>query len=101
MEELTKYEPDMFIVYTGHNEFLEERTYGEIKRVNPVLKKLVGWASYSRIYSKTCMWLHGSPAQPCNSLRRKSIRSSKSLAWTPIIETKIGEQGFCTIFKIA
>ena len=32
MEELADYEPDVFVVYSGHNEFLEERTYGEIKR---------------------------------------------------------------------
>ncbi len=31
MEELIQYEPDLFIIYTGHNEFLEERTYGKIK----------------------------------------------------------------------
>ena len=30
MEELVQYEPDLFIVYTGHNEFLERRTYGPI-----------------------------------------------------------------------
>ena len=30
MEELITYEPDLFIVYTGHNEFLERRTYKEI-----------------------------------------------------------------------
>ncbi len=33
MEELADYEPDLFIVYTGHNEFLEERTYGELRDV--------------------------------------------------------------------
>ena len=30
MQELIRYEPDLFVVYTGHNEFLEERTYGDI-----------------------------------------------------------------------
>jgi len=30
MEELIAYEPDLFIVLTGHNEFLERRTYGDI-----------------------------------------------------------------------
>jgi tetratricopeptide (TPR) repeat protein len=29
MEELIQYEPDVFIVYCGHNEFLEARSYGE------------------------------------------------------------------------
>jgi tetratricopeptide (TPR) repeat protein len=27
MEELVEYEPDLFIIYSGHNEFLERRTY--------------------------------------------------------------------------
>lgn len=31
MEELNQYDPDLFIVYCGHNEFLEERTYGELR----------------------------------------------------------------------
>ncbi len=31
MEELATHEPDLFIVYTGHNEFLEERTYGSMR----------------------------------------------------------------------
>ncbi len=30
MEELAEYEPDLFIVYTGHNEFLESRTYADM-----------------------------------------------------------------------
>lgn len=34
MEELTAYAPDLFVVYTGHNEFLEERTYGELRETS-------------------------------------------------------------------
>lgn len=30
MEECARYEPDLFIVYCGHNEFLERRTYGRM-----------------------------------------------------------------------
>ncbi|MEM8932650.1 MAG: tetratricopeptide repeat protein [Acidobacteriota bacterium] len=31
MEELVDYQPDLFVVLTGHNEFLEERTYRELR----------------------------------------------------------------------
>ena len=34
MEELTAYDPDIFVVYTGHNEFLEERTYGDLRETS-------------------------------------------------------------------
>ncbi|MCA9162568.1 MAG: SGNH/GDSL hydrolase family protein [Planctomycetales bacterium] len=32
LRETLAYQPDLYILYTGHNEFLEERTYGEIRR---------------------------------------------------------------------
>lgn len=31
MNELVQYQPDLFIVYTGQNEFLEQRSYGRLK----------------------------------------------------------------------
>ena len=48
MEELVNYQPDLFIVYTGHNEFLEERTYGELRDVSPSRKWFTTAASRSR-----------------------------------------------------
>ena len=35
MEELTPYQPDLFVVYTGHNEFLEERAPTAISNASP------------------------------------------------------------------
>ncbi len=40
MKEIVRYQPDLIIVYTGHNEFLEDRTYDAIKNTP-------GWISYS------------------------------------------------------
>jgi len=40
MRELLEYEPDLFIIYTGHNEFLEDRTYRRLKRVPRALIRL-------------------------------------------------------------
>src|SRR5690606_36651928 len=31
--ELARFEPDLFVVYNGHNEFLEERTYREARDI--------------------------------------------------------------------
>ena len=47
-QELLQYEPDLFIVYTGHNEFLEERTYGEIKRASALRSFLVSSIAQTR-----------------------------------------------------
>ncbi|HEX5106460.1 MAG TPA: SGNH/GDSL hydrolase family protein [Pirellulaceae bacterium] len=37
LQEVLKYEPDLIIFCEGHNEFLEDRSYGSIKRASPVL----------------------------------------------------------------
>lgn len=36
LEECLKYEPDLIILCTGHNEFLEERSYGHLRNVAPL-----------------------------------------------------------------
>jgi tetratricopeptide (TPR) repeat protein len=51
MEELIHYQPDLFIIYTGHNEFLEERTYGEIRDMSPVIKTALSLLHKTRTYS--------------------------------------------------
>lgn len=49
MEELVEYSPDLFIVYTGQNEFLEERTYGSLKGIPGLGRKLSTFLSRTRI----------------------------------------------------
>lgn len=50
MEELVRYQPDLFVIYTGHNEFLEERTYHELKELPPLVR------STASILAKTRTW---------------------------------------------
>lgn len=40
MRELLAHEPDLFLIYTGHNEFLEDRTYRHIKKMPRALLRL-------------------------------------------------------------
>lgn len=51
MEELAEYEPDLFIVYSGHNEFLERRTYEKILNTPKFVRNLASLASRLRLYS--------------------------------------------------
>jgi Flp pilus assembly protein TadD len=51
MEELVAYEPDLFIVYTGHNEFLEERTYGHLRDLPEGLRSAMGVLARTRTWS--------------------------------------------------
>ncbi len=50
MQECLQYEPDLFIVCTGHNEFLEDRTYSNIRDQSPVISTPHRWLSRMRSY---------------------------------------------------
>ncbi len=71
LEECLNYQPDLFIICTGHNEFLEERTYGDIKHASPVLSAIQRSAARLRCFvllrelllSTTGQALDDSPAE--------------------------------------
>ena len=70
MEELIHYEPDLFIIYSGHNEFLERRTYGEIIEAPKPLTAVGGLASRTRLYAagrRILMATRNQPADPENA----------------------------------
>ncbi|MBN1543650.1 tetratricopeptide repeat protein [candidate division KSB1 bacterium] len=51
MQEIIDYDPDCFIVYSGHNEFLEDRTYADIKGESAVTVKVRSVLNRLRTYS--------------------------------------------------
>jgi tetratricopeptide (TPR) repeat protein len=51
MEELIRYQPDLFIIYTGHNEFLEERTYRELREIPTLVRSAASLLSHTRTWS--------------------------------------------------
>ncbi|MCJ7616726.1 MAG: SGNH/GDSL hydrolase family protein, partial [Desulfobacterales bacterium] len=51
MEELSQYQPDLFIIYSGHNEFLEERTYRKMMEMPDVVVRINSILSRTRIYT--------------------------------------------------
>ena len=51
MTELNRYQPDLYIVYTGQNEFLERRSYGKLIDMPEWLIDLNAVAGRSRIYT--------------------------------------------------
>ncbi|NNF29547.1 MAG: tetratricopeptide repeat protein [Gemmatimonadetes bacterium] len=51
MQEMFEYGPDLFIVYTGHNEFLEERTYSDLFQRSPTVAGLQARLHRLRSYS--------------------------------------------------
>ncbi len=67
MEELTQYDPDLFIVYTAQNEFLEWRTYDDMLTGNKLGLSIAGKLSQTRtwtIVERTTRGLRKPPQKP-------------------------------------
>ncbi|MBD3287936.1 tetratricopeptide repeat protein [candidate division KSB1 bacterium] len=87
MQEMSGYDPDLFIVYSGHNEFLENRTYQDIletpESVMKLRQALNNLRTYSLIREK---WL---------ALKNKDMDSAKqkfemSREVAPILDQSMG-----------
>ncbi len=51
MEQLVAFEPDIFIVFSAHNEFLERRTYASLFEMNAIQRELHATVSRSRLFA--------------------------------------------------
>lgn len=66
MEEVLEYDPDLIIVYSANNEFLERRTYSSITRLPRWLRIAQGQAARTRAYaaiSRFRRWASGRRGQ--------------------------------------
>jgi tetratricopeptide (TPR) repeat protein len=61
MQELAQYEPDLFIFYEGHNEFLEDRTYAGLKHRSSMQKLADSVLSRTRVGTSFERILRGNP----------------------------------------
>ncbi len=68
MEELSQYEPDVFVVLSGHNEFLERRTYADMFERSSLSLHLHAALSKTRTYAVADRLIHGSNPQPQTEL---------------------------------
>ncbi len=62
MEELIQYEPDLVIVYSGHNEFLERRTYASVIGTPAAVRGLGAVLSGTRTFSAVHRLVHARSA---------------------------------------
>ncbi|MCA9190463.1 MAG: tetratricopeptide repeat protein [Planctomycetales bacterium] len=51
MQELCDYSPDLFVILTGHNEFLESRTYGALTNQSAFARSFQGMLASTRSYA--------------------------------------------------
>jgi hypothetical protein len=84
MEELVRYQPDLFIVYCGHNEFLEARTYHSMLATPAPIRDLHSRLAATRTFSVLQRLIRRDAAR--NPRRTKNLaiccRARWSRSWT-------------------
>ncbi|MBI5441068.1 MAG: tetratricopeptide repeat protein [Deltaproteobacteria bacterium] len=73
MEELVRYQPDLFVIYVGQNEFLEERTYGKLRKVPTPVRKTVAVLSGTRTWAGMTAALKGLGIHPESGKQRHQL----------------------------
>jgi tetratricopeptide (TPR) repeat protein len=91
MNELKQYQPDLFIVYSGQNEFLEQRSYGGLIDQPDWLINLNATLSGTRVYTALAALIDA--AQP-DSLKQAKARSQLSGEVDEILNHTIGPQSY-------
>jgi tetratricopeptide (TPR) repeat protein len=91
MNELKQYQPDLFIVYSGQNEFLEQRSYGGLIDQPEWLINLNATLSGTRVY--TAMTQLVETVRP-DALKQAKARSQLSGEVDEILNHTIGPQSY-------
>lgn len=68
VDEVLGYAPDLLVLYAGHNEFLEDRTYAHVKSLPEAITKPYAWASRFRTFNVARRWYQESFGPPVQSV---------------------------------
>lgn len=86
LKEVLDHQPDLIVLYTGHNEFLEDRTYHTLKRMPKALIQLHRSLLFLRSYALADRWM----------ARHRAGRRSKTILPTEVSATLDLPQGLAT-----
>ena len=89
VEELSHYEPDLFVIYSGHNEFLEERTYRKTRELPAWMREASAMMDRTRTYSAMRRALRS-----FSGGKEKSNKTQMAAEETNILEHTIGPTSY-------
>ena len=92
MEELAAYGPDLFVVYSGHNEFLERRTYPQIIAMPRALRGVGAVAARTRTWAALSSVLRPDP-KPADETEPAG-RSILASEVTTILDEAVGPAAY-------
>lgn len=90
MEELVDYEPDLFVIYCGHNEFLERRTYQGVFQTPSTVRNLTALLARTRTGALIGRMLPG----PASDTERASGKNVLPAEVDAILDRSIGPDAY-------
>jgi tetratricopeptide (TPR) repeat protein len=75
MEELLAYQPDLFLIYTGHNEFLERRTYASLTGTPKPVTAIAGLAARTRTYAAGQLLIDAVTSAPRKTVLQNEVNA--------------------------
>ena len=79
VREVLNHSPDLLVIYTGHNEFLEDRGYGHLRPSGGVLTRAALWLAQLRV----CEFLRSGFSKPVDTDEQKES------AHRPVLSTEV------------
>ena len=101
MEKLIDYEPDLFIIYSGHNEFLERRTYGDILDKSVAEKHTRGTLARTRTYAFIKRMLDSAGKGKAGAQGPKSAKGLLGSEVKAVLDESVGPEGYTRDDKLA
>jgi len=98
MEELIEYEPDLFVVYTGHNEFLERRSYPQIIAMPRALRGVGAVAARTRIWTALSAGIQRFSAGPAAPTSNPDILPEEV---TTLLDSAVGPSSYTRDDRLA
>jgi tetratricopeptide (TPR) repeat protein len=91
MEELIEYQPDLFIIYSGHNEFLERRTYAALLDSSPLVLESRALLNRTRSYSLLKRVVQAAAGGPPSELSTREVLPGEVQA---VLDDSVGLQAY-------
>ena len=92
MEQLIEKDPDLFVIYTGHNEFLEKRTYGDLMTASSPSSAWARPLFDSRVFGVLDDWLN--PAVGSFGKHSAGISDQVALEVDTILDHSVGPDAY-------
>jgi tetratricopeptide (TPR) repeat protein len=93
MEELADYQPDLFIVYSGHNEFLEHRTYATLVNTPKALLAGASLLARTRTYAAMQAAIRR-PQRPVSASGTEPSGTELSGEVSAVLDESVGPQSY-------